>query len=91
MLERCKLFLRLLLDKDVVLNIDLKKGHRTLRKIPEFYLISCCGYLAERHSVRIVSGNLPESLRKLCLSTKFKHREIGEITVFYPVAARSFT
>ena len=91
MLERCKLFLRLFLDKDVVLNKDLKKGHRTLRKIPEFYLISWCGYLAERHSVRIVSDNLPETLQKLCLSTKFKHREIGEITVFYPVAARSFT
>ena len=30
----------------------------------------------ERHSFRIVSDDLPETMRKLCLSTKFPHHEI---------------
>ena len=30
----------------------------------------------ERHSFPIVSDELPETMRKLCLSTKFPHQEI---------------
>ena len=54
----------------------------TLRKTPYFHLISWCGHFVERHSFRIISGELPETLRKLCLSIKFSHQEI---TVFYAV------
>ena len=32
---------------------------------------------AERRSFRKVSGNLPKTMRKLCLSTKFPHQKIG--------------
>ena len=49
---------------------------RSMRKIPQFHLISTCGNFVERHSFRIVSGESPETLRKLCLSTKFQHQEI---------------
>ena len=30
----------------------------------------------ETHSFRIVSGDLPETLRKLCVSAKFPYQEI---------------
>ena len=39
----------------------------------------------ERHSFRIVSGESPEIMRKLCLSTKFLLMKLGEITAFYAV------
>ena len=32
--------------------------------------------LVERHNFRIVSGDSPETMRKLCLSTKLQHQEI---------------
>ena len=48
----------------------------TLRKIPWFHLISWCGNFVERNSFRIVSGDSPETMWKLCLSTKFSHQEI---------------
>ena len=48
----------------------------TLHKIPQFHLISWCGNFVERHSFRIVSGDSPEAVRKLCLSTNFPHQEI---------------
>ena len=38
----------------------------------------------ERHSFRIVSGESPEIMRKLCL-TKFLLMKLGEITAFYAV------
>ena len=38
--------------------------------------ICWCGNFVERCSFRLVSGDLPETLRKLCLSTKFSHQEI---------------
>ena len=47
-----------------------------LRKIPSFHLISWCGNFVERHSFLIVSGDSPETMWKLCLSTKFPHQEI---------------
>ena len=37
---------------------------------------SWCRNFAERHSFRIVSSDLPETMRKLCFSTKFPHQEI---------------
>ena len=45
-------------------------------KIPQFHLISWCGSFLERHSFRIVSGESPKTMWKLCLSTKFPHQEI---------------
>ena len=39
----------------------------------------------ERHSLRIVSGKSPKTMRKLCLSIKFPNHKFGEITVFYAV------
>ena len=35
-----------------------------------------CRNFVERNSFRIVSGDSPETMRKLCLSTKFPHQEI---------------
>ena len=48
----------------------------SLRKIPKFRLISWCINFEERHSFRIVSGDSPEAMRKLRLSSKFPHQEI---------------
>ena len=58
-----------------------KYGEVSLRKKPKFdliswHLISWCGNFVERHSFRKASGESPETLRKLCLSTKFPHQEI---------------
>ena len=36
----------------------------------------------ERHGIRIVLGESPGTMRKLCLSINFK---LGEVTVFYIV------
>ena len=47
-----------------------------LREIPWFHLISWCGNFVERHSFRIVSGESPKTMRKLCLATKFLHQKI---------------
>ena len=57
----------------------------SLRKILKFHLMSWCGNFVERHSLRIVSGDSPETMRKLCLSTNFHTMKLGEITVFYTV------
>ena len=58
----------------------------SLRQIPKFHLISFCGNFVERHSLRRGLGNLPETLRKLCLSTKFLH----QVLVFDAVCITSF-
>ena len=42
---------------------------------------------AERHSFHIVSGDSPKTMRKLYLSAKFPHQEIG---VFTAVCAVSY-
>ena len=55
----------------MVLNTPL-----TLLRIPYFYLISWCGSFVGRWGFHRVSSDLPESLRKVCLSTKFTHLEI---------------
>ena len=39
---------------------------------PNFLVWKICG----RHRFGLVSGNLPETMRTLCLSTKFPHQEI---------------
>ena len=44
----------------------------------------------EKHSFRIVSGDLPKPMRKLCLSTKYYTRKLGEITLFSVVAVSFF-
>ena len=41
-----------------------------------FHLISSYGNFVEKHSFRIVSGESPEIMRKLCPSTKFPCKEI---------------
>ena len=48
----------------------------SLRKTPYFHLISWCENFVEKYSFRIVSGESPETMRKLCLSTKFPHQKI---------------
>ena len=50
--------------------------YNTLRKIPQFHRISWCENFAKRHSFPIVSGESPETMRKLCLSAKFPRQEI---------------
>ena len=40
------------------------------------YLISWCRNLAERHNLRIVLGDSPETMRKVSVSSKFQHQEI---------------
>ena len=52
------------------------KPHQPLRKISKFLLIFWCGIFVEQHSFRIVSGESPKTMRKLCLSTKFRQQEI---------------
>ena len=47
-----------------------------LWKIPQFHQISWCGNFVERHSFRIVSGESPATMLKLCLTTKCPHQEI---------------
>ena len=48
----------------------------SLCKTPKFPLIPQCENSVERQSFRIVSGDLPETVRNLRLSTKLPHREI---------------
>ena len=58
----------------------------SLSQIPKLHLISFCRNFVERHSLRRVLGNLPETLRKLCLSTKF----LNQALVFGAVYITSF-
>ena len=48
----------------------------TLRKIPQFHLISGCESFVGRYSFRIVSGKSPKTMQKIRLSTKFSHQKI---------------
>ena len=64
-----------MLIKMVTLQVCLFQS-KSLRKIPKFYLIYWFGNFVERHSFGTVLGESPETLRKLCLSTKFPHQEI---------------
>ena len=48
----------------------------SLLEIPYFHLMSWCESFLERHNFRVVLGESPETMRKLCLSTKFPHQEI---------------
>ena len=71
----------------------LKKILLWLRKIPSFHLISWYGNFVERHSFRIVSGNLSKTIRKLYLSTKFPHQEfrwhygiLCSVSKYFPVS-----
>ena len=50
---------------------------------PNFQVWKFC---VERHIFRIVSGELPETMRKMCLSTQNFHiRKLDEITLFFAV------
>ena len=48
----------------------------------KFHLISWCGKFVEINSFCRISSDPPETLRKLCIFTKFSHDEIGEISIF---------
>ena len=45
------------------------------RKIPYFHQTSCCGNFVEMHDFHRVSDKSPETLWKLCISTKFLYQE----------------
>ena len=51
-------------------------------KILKYHLISWCGNFVERHSLRRVLGESPETMRKLCPATKFPHQEIKRELLF---------
>ena len=57
----------------------------SLHKLPQLHLISWRGNFVARHSFRMVSGDSPETMRKLCLAKNFHTKKLGEITVFYAV------
>ena len=46
---------------------------------------------AETHSVRRVSGELPKTLGKLCVSKNFHTKKSCEITVFYASCVKNWT
>ena len=52
----------------------------SLRIIPKFHLIYWCWNFVERHNFPGVLGELPETLWKLCFSSKFPYKKLGEIT-----------
>ena len=65
--------------KALVNSINGTKSHKAITftaKNTVISLISWYGNFVERHSFRIVSGDSPETMRKLCLSTKFPYQEI---------------
>ena len=49
----------------------------SLRKIPKIRQLSRCINFMEMHDFRRVSGESPETLRKLCASENFLHHEIS--------------
>ena len=55
------------------------KRYFTLRQISKFHLISDVEIL-RKHSVRTVAGDLPQTLRKLYVPTKFQLRKIRWIS-----------
>ena len=60
----------------IVLRATVRSFYISLHKILKFHLNSFCRNIGENHSFHKVSGELPETLRKLRLSTKFPHQEI---------------
>ena len=64
---------------------------QSLHKILRFHIISWCQNFMETQSYCRVSGDLPEILRKLRVSTEFLCQEIGWITVFYAVNSSSLS
>ena len=61
---------------ELALLLMKREKYLILRKIPKFYLTFWCENFVARHSFRRASGKSPETLRKLCISKKFPHREI---------------
>ena len=53
-----------------------KRVRDALRKIPKFHLISWRRNFVETHNTHSVSGESPETPRKLCVYTKFPNQEI---------------
>ena len=62
-----------LLSKD---HFKKELGKQSLRRMTYFHLIFQCGNFVERHSFRIVQSESLETMRKLCLSTKFPRQKI---------------
>ena len=48
-------------------------------KIPKFHLITWGVNFVKRHSFSRVLRNFPETMRKLCVSTKFPHQYYGNL------------
>ena len=61
---------------------------RHCKKHRNFTAICWCGTFSERRSFCIVLGESPKTMQKLCLSTNFPHRKLGEITVFFVVRCK---
>ena len=55
----------------------------SLQKIPQFHLIFYCGNFVGKHSFCIDSGDSPETMRKLCLSTKFTQQKVTRNYVIF--------
>ena len=68
-------------NKDITFipcDFNSKPFRFTVRKVPKFCLISWCGNLMESHNFRKVLGESPETLLKLCASTKPPYQEIRQ-------------
>ena len=75
---------------------DIKKSHWGIDNFPGLkhktemvkVPISWCKNFVERHSFRIVFGELPKAMRKLCLSAKFPYQETrsnyGILRCYFP-------
>ena len=61
---------------NILQTFKLLSRYVVLRIIPLFHVITWCGNLVERYSFCKVLGDSAETMRKLCLSTKFSHQEI---------------
>ena len=69
-----KTYIYLVLSKSLLYALIF--GRNTLPKILQFHLISWWGSFLERHSFCKISDEFPETIWKLCLSTKFSHCKI---------------
>ena len=68
---------RSLLSIDIYQNEEPNDSDKaTLRKIPQLHLIPWNEKFVERHRFCIVSGDSSETLRNVCLSTKFLRQEV---------------
>ena len=65
--------------------MDVTNLVKSLRKIPQFYLISWCGNFAERYSFLRVLGDSSKTMWSCAFPRNFHTTKLGEILVFYAV------